>query len=59
LRIEIPSARAYTRSRTACSSRHLARETRARTRRSRWARLGPLAYHHLPIPPAAFSKLDP
>jgi hypothetical protein len=39
VRIEIPSARAGTsahvRSRSACSSRHAARETRVRTRRSR------------------------
>jgi len=41
VRIEIPSARAETiarvRSRSACSSRHAARETRASTRRSRRA----------------------
>ena len=41
VRIEIPSARAETsahvRSRSACSSRHAARETRASTRRSRLA----------------------
>jgi len=49
---------AHTRSRSACSSRHPARETRIRTRRSRQARLDPLADRHPPILPAAFRKLD-
>ena len=62
VRIEIPSARAETsahvRSRSACSSRHPARETRAQDPPLPSARLGPLADRHPPIVPAAFSKPD-
>jgi hypothetical protein len=62
LRIEISSARAETsartRSRSACSSRHPARETRGQDSPLAPARLDPLADRHPPILPSAFRKLD-